>query len=269
MSNKPKIIVSYNTPEISVRFIETLLEESSAILTRYGESRKHAEQLSRKFVLETGQMLGGKLLYVGKNNLFNAQQRRFLIRREFNEEATQKELSEKFQLSTRHIHAIIHEIRDDHTAKAATKGADFIAITAAKIFIRIGESATDATNAARGLLAVISAKYGGKQLYIPTGATLERTLRMIEVYHLDMAGYSHAAIAARYGLTEDQIAEISDAYPATVRAIPDTSELPKIRTRLCNMAVCFSGYAEINTLLGEATERISRVEQIINKLEGK
>ncbi|HEY3309868.1 MAG TPA: Mor transcription activator family protein [Desulfuromonadaceae bacterium] len=266
MSKKGPVLVSYSTPVIAVRFIETLLDESTAMLIRYGENQEDAKKMSRQFVVEVGQKIGGSLLYIGKNSLIEAQQRRFQIREEFNHGESVKVLSDKYQLSTRQIDAICKEIQDTAPAKAATKGADFIAVVSARMFMKIGENIDDATSAARGLLAVIAAKFGGKQFCIPRGNCLNRLLRMIDVYRLDRSGYSHAAIAGRYNLTEDQVAEISDAYPA--RTMPDSSELPKIKIRLFNMAATFSGHAEINTLLESATENISRAEQIIEKLEG-
>lgn len=267
MGKKAPVIVSYSTPIISVRFIETLLDESAAMLTRYGESREDAQKLSRKFVIEVCQKLGAKQLYIGKNTLIEAQQRRYQIRGDVNQGASIKDVADKYQLSTRQILAIWREIRDTAPATSATKGADLIAFSAVRMFIKIGENANDAASAARGMLAVIAAKFGGKQFGIPRGNNLVRILRMIDVYRLDMSGYSHVAIAARLNLTEDQIAEISDAYPA--RTVPDASELPKIRVRLFNMAANFSGYAEINTLLESATESISRAEQIISELKAE
>lgn len=266
MSKKPPVIVSYFTPVISVRFIETLLDESSAILLRYGESREQTEKVSREFVVETCRKLGGALLYIGKNTRVEAQQRRYQIREEFNNGASDEELSGKYQLSTRMIIAIRREIRDAEPAKAAAKGTELIAITAVRMFMKIGENSQDAANVARGILAVITAKFGGKQFNAPCGKNLVRILRMIEVYRLDMSGYSHAAIAARFNLTEDQVTEISDAYPTS--NMPDSSELPKIKKQLFNYAKTFSYYSEINTLLESAAQNISRSEEIIKKLEG-
>lgn len=267
MSKKAPVIVSHNTPAITVKFIEVLLDESAAMLTRYGESSESAKILSREFVVEACRRLNGKQLYIGKNTLIEAQQQRYRIREEFSHGANIEDLADKYVLSTRQIRAICHEIRDTAPAKAATKGADLIAIVAVQMFMKIGESADDAVSAARGLLAIITAKFGGQQFYILSGKYLIRILRMIEVYRLDMSGYSHAAIAERLNITEDQVAEISDAYPAI--NIPDSSGLPKIRKHLSGYAKTFSGYAEINALLESATESITRAETIIKKLAGK
>lgn len=266
MSKKAPVIVSYSTPILSVRFIETLLDESAAMLIRYGEGRECAEKLSREFSIEACRKLGGQLQYISKNIQLEAHHRHYQIREDFDQGTSIEDLSDKYQLSTRRVFTICREIRDTAPVKSAAKGFySIISIAAARMFMRIGENAADATSATRGLLAVIAVKFGGKQLYIPSGNTLVRLLRMIDVYRLDMRGFCHAAIATRFNLTEDQIAEISDAYPA--RNIPDSSELPKIKKQLFNYAKTFSDYAEINTLLESATETISRAEQIISKLE--
>lgn len=265
MSRRKPILVSLNTPSDTIRFVETILDKSSDLLTHFGQTQQQAAKMSREIVIETCRMLGGKLLYISKNIRVEAQQRRQQIRDEFNQGTNKKDLSVKYQLTSRQIHAICHEIKDTVPAKATTKEAGFIAIVATRMFMKSGVNATDAANAARDLLALLTAKFCGKQILTPCGNNLVRILRMIDVQRLCITGYSYLA-AEHYSLTLDQITEILAAYPAAT--LPDITDLPKIKTRLFNYSKAFSDYSEVSEILHETAERISRAEEIISRLKG-
>ena len=250
----------------TVNLIESLLHESEAMLLRHGETRLAAEKLSCGFVIELSKKAGGQSQYIGKNALLNAQSNRASIREDFKAGCTVNQLAEKYKLTTVRIYQIVGTRKENQIAKADMTLSAHVAITATHMFIKTGSQPDDAAMAARGLLAVITAKFSGMSIYIPKTNIVKTIMQNIQITRYHKAGKSIAWLAEHYGLTEDQAAEISDAYPSPARAIPAASDLPRIKTRLCNMASIFSGYAEINTLLEEATKRISRAEQIIAAL---
>lgn len=265
MSRHKPVLVSSKTNGAAIKFVKALLDESTALLIHLGQTQRHAEKLSQKFIFESCRMYGGKLLYFGKNSRVEAQQRRQQIRDDFNRGADIKDLVAKYQLSDRRIYSICHEIQDTVPAKATTRGAAFIAIPAARMFMKAGEPPDDAARATRGLLSTITARFGGRQFHLPQGKNLVRILRMIDVHRLCSAGYSYLA-AERYSLTADQITEILAAYPTAT--LPDITDLPKIKTRLFNYSKAFSDYTEVSEILHETAERISRAEEIISRLKG-
>jgi hypothetical protein len=120
-------------------------------------------------------------------------------------------------------------------------------------------------NATRSLLTILSAKLGGCSLYMPSADFASSIISQIKIVKQYQTGSSVRSLAERYNITEEDIIQIISNYPTAI--IPDSRELPKIKTRLCTMAESFSEYTDVSALLGEATERINRVEEIIKNLE--
>jgi Mor family transcriptional regulator len=250
----------------AIRFIEILLNEGIAILSRHGETADNAYKLSRKFVVDVHQQLTGALMYFGKNSLFDTQMRHLGIKEDFHNGTTIEQLAFKYNLSSRQIYTIVHHKKNLAPDKAVTTGAPAMAILATRMFMKAGLEQDNAVSAARGLLVVVSAKMGGTAPYITNPRFVEGIIKQIEIARYHQAGKSIGSLAAHFQLTAEEISAIVKNHPAAT--MPDASELPKIKTRLFNITTSFSGFDEVNTLLEEATERISRAEEVIKKLEG-
>ncbi len=250
----------------NIRFIEILMNESTAMLTRHGELLKNARLLSRDFIVDVHRQLSGSVMYFGKNTAYEMQMKHWAIQEDFHYGNTIDQLAIKYSLSTRQIYTIVHHKKDLTPAKAATTGAPLMAILATRMLMKAGIKQEDAVSAARGLLAVVVAKLGGTAPYITNPRFVEGIIKQIEIVRYRQAGKSIGSLAAHFQLTAEEISTIVKNHPTAT--MPDASELPKIKTRLFNLATSFSGFAEINTLLESATENISRAEEIIKKLEG-
>lgn len=266
MSRKCVNLVTKKYSQSSIRFIEILMNETTAMLARHGEALPDARKLSRTFILEVCRQFKSNLIYFGKNSAFETQMRHWAIKEDFHNGNSIEQLAFKHSLSTRQIHTIVHHKKDLTPVKTKTTAAPVVAILATRMFMKAGLEQEDAVSAARGLLVVIAAKLGGTAQHITNPRFAEGIIKQIEIVRYYKAGKSVGSLAAHFGLPPEEIRDIVKNYPAAT--IPDASELPKIKKNLLNMAASFSGYSEINTLLESATENISRAEEIIKKLEG-
>lgn len=230
------------------------------MLTRHGESLPNAQKMSRDFVVEVSRQLNGDKMYFGKSTV---QARVMAVQDDYRNGETIEQLRVKYSFSTRHIYNII---KKTSPSKARTTGAPAIAIIATRMMMKAGVDQDDAVNAARGLLAVVAARLGGASLYIPAPRNAEGIIKQIEIVRYSQAGKSLESLVTHFGLSVEEIRDILKNHPAAT--MPDSRELPKIKTRLFNMAASFSGYAEINTLLESATNSITRAEKIISNLKG-
>jgi len=245
----------------SISFIEILMDESTAMLMRHGEPTSDAGKISCRFIEKVCQRLHGSIIYFGKNSALEIQVRNKSIKKDYSDGATIDQLSTKHSLSTRQIHTIVHRKKNIAPAKAATSEAYVLAILATRMMMEIGIEKDDAKNAARGLLAVVAVRLGGKAPYIANHRYVKGIIKQITIVRDYKAGKSIEFLAAKFNLTIGEIRNVLKNHPVT--ELPDTTELPKIKTSLFKIATSFSGYAEINTLLKLATEQISSAESII------
>lgn len=261
----PVNVVTKKHTESNIRFVKTLMNESTAMLVRHGGSLTAARKLSGAFIIEVCRQFKSEYIYFGKNSAFDTQMRHLAIKEDFFNGNTIDQLAIKYSLSTRQIYNIVHDKKDLAPVKAATTTAPVIAILASRMLMKVGIEQDDAVSAARGLLAVVAAKFGGRAIYIIDPRFVPGIIKQIEIVRYHRAGKSLCSLAAHFCLSVEEIQDILKNHPAAT--MPDASELPKIKTRLFNMAASFSNYAEINTLLESATENISRAEEIVRKLE--
>lgn len=223
------------TGETTIKFIEVLLKESTALLSRHGETRAHAEKLSREFVVSYFRKVSGQgSLYFRKDLKFEAQSKRKAIRAEFLAGSTVFQLSDKYKLTTVRIYQIIKQEEIELTETDTSLKAPLL-IEAVRMFLKAGIEKEDATIAARGLIAVVLVRFSGIIISVPKPDAIKTIIAEIRKNH------------------------------STVT--PDSSELPRIKTHLFNMAENFRDHVEINALLESATEKINRVEGILARLK--
>ena len=240
-----------------------LLHESAALLIRHGETRVDAEKRAKGFVLSYSQKVSGQELYFRKDLKFDAQKKRDVIRADFRAGISVFQLSEKYKLSTVRVYQVLNRKETELTETDTSLKAPLM-VEAARMLLKAGIENEDAASAARGLTAVILARFSGIIISMPKQKIIKHVIRSIEIVRHFRAGKSNDSIADLFGLSVEEINDIVTNYPTAT--IPDSAELPKIRTRLFTMAANFSGYAEINALLESATKQISRAEEIISKL---
>lgn len=254
------------TGETTIKFIEMLLNESIALLIRHGETRVDANKLARGFVLSYSQKTSGlRYIYFNKNLKFDAQIKRDTIRADFRAGLSVFQLSDKYKLTTTRIYQVLKQKETELTESDTSQKAPLM-IESVRMLLKAGIEKEDAISSARGLVAVILARFAGITLPLPNQDQIETVIRNIEIVRHFRAGKSTESLAVHFGLSVEEIRDIVKNHPSA--AMPDSAELPKIKTRIFDMAANFSGHPEINALLGEATDRISRAEKIIVTLGG-
>jgi len=150
-----------STPgETIIKFIEMLLNESTALLIRHGEIRSDAEKLARGFVLSYSQKVSGQDLYFCKDLKFDAQKKRDDIRADFWAGSTVFQLSGKYKLSTVRIYQVLKQKETELTENDTSLKAPLM-IEAVRMLLKAGIDKEDAASAARGLIAVVLAKFSG------------------------------------------------------------------------------------------------------------
>lgn len=260
---------------VNIRFIETLLNESFLLLTRYGETRADAERLARRFVLSFCQKAGGQNIYFPKSLKGDFQSKYAAIRKEFRTGSSIQELVDKHELSGSRIYEII-KMKDTDPAGKDTSIRQVLLIETVRMLAKVGIEKEDALNAAKGLTAVILTRCNGLIFSLPSLEGTEILLRNIEIYRRHKTGKSICTIAKQFGLSEPEIVAIIEAHPPM--EVPGTKQLPILRKQLFTMAESFRAYAgtnlpdtavEVYTLLEAASNKISRAEQIMKKLEGE
>lgn len=272
-----KLVTTYtHTPE-TIRFIQTLVTESTAMLIRHGETGQTAKQLSALFVADVCKLLSGSVYYFGKNISLNAQSMKEIIRAGHNNGESINQLAKQHGLSGRRIYDILFYEKDKPAAKAATKSAPMLAVSAMRIFLKAGISKEDSKEAARGLLAVLTAKFGGGYVYIPSQRRAAFILRDIDIFNLHKSGKSKGWLAEHFLLSIQDIDKIIENYPAP--ATPGR-ELPLVKKKLAGCTAELREYMDVNpadstvdvpeiiTCLEAAAEQISRAEEIISRLKG-
>lgn len=145
------------------------------------------------------------------------------------------------------------------------------------MLINAGMSKEDAANAARGLTAIIVARFSGILISIPKIDKISSIIRNIYIVRLYKSGKGVKKIAKQFTLSEQETAAIIETHPPLT--VPGTKELPILRKQLFKIAEAFCNYTaitqtddipeyvEIKTALESATNEIGRAEQILNRLE--
>lgn len=247
----------------NIRVIETLMNESRAMLLRHGETVPTARKTSQDFVVEVCRQLQGGTMYFGKNSASDTRMKHLAIKDDFQIGNTIEQLATKYSLSTRQIHTIVHRKYDTESPKATTAGAPTLAILATRMMMKIGIEQDDAVSASRGLLAVVAAKLGGTAAYIPTPRFAVGIIKQTEIIRYYKAGESIESLTAHFGLSAEEIRNIIKNYPAAI--MPDSSELPKIKTRLFNLASSFNDHPEIKFLLETAGDTVMQAQKAIKE----
>jgi Mor family transcriptional regulator len=243
------------------------MNQSAEILFRHGETRTDAEKLSRDFALEVCRRLASTTMYSGKNTYREAEAKYKLIRDDHQNNKTIEQLSIKYHLSTRRIYDILYHMKGKDAAKAATTGAPAMAVIATRMMIKIGLGQEDAASEARGLLAVIAAKFGGTAFSIPKENSVRRIIRQIEVYRLHKAGKSISKLAGIFELPEQDITTIIEQYPVSRLTVSKTG-LMLLNKRVLEVAGEYGEFnPEVSRLLSVAAENVNRACKIIAVLE--
>lgn len=254
------------TGETTIKFIEMLLNESAALLVRHGETHADANKLARGFVLSYFHKVSGlRHLYFRKDLKFDALIKRDTIRADFKAGLTVFELADKYKLTNIRIYQVLKQKEAELTETDTSQKAPLM-IEAVRMLLKAEIDKEDAISAARGLVAIILARFAGIIISISNPGQIETVIRNIEIVRHYRAGKSTGSLAAHFKLPAEEIRDIVKTYPAA--KIPEVSDLPKIKTRLFNMASSFSGHDEIKALLESATDQISRAERIITQLKG-
>lgn len=268
MSRKKTVTVYKHMPQ-TVRFIQTLINESTAILLRCGATSQTAKLLSSNFVVDVCRKLSGKVHYFGKNTSLNAGSTHEHIRAGHENGESIKQLAMQFHLSERQIYNVLFYNKDNPPVKAATASAPLIAVSATRMFLKAGMPQADAKDASRGLLAVLAAKLGGTGIYVPRTRRAIFVLRDIDIFKMHKAGKSISSLATIFNLTEKEIETVIEQFPVTNIATEKMSEFPRIRKYVLDVAASFKEInPDVHELLESATERISRAEQILARMEG-
>ena len=253
MSRKRTATVYKHLPE-TIGFIQTLINESAAILIRCGDSSQTAKRLSSNFVIDVCRQLSGKVHYFGKNISLNVESTHECIRAGHESGESIKQLAVQYRLSERQIYNVIFYNKDNPPAKAATASAPLIAVSATRMFLKAGMPQADATQATRGLLAVLAAKLGGSGIYVPMTRRAIFILRDIDIFKMHKAGKSISWLATFFNLTEKEIETVIEQFPVINTATTKMSEFPRIRKYVLDVAASFK---EINPDVHELLESVA------------
>ncbi len=245
-----------------------LINESTALLIRHGETRADAEKMARSFVLSYSQKAGGQQLYFCKDLKFEEQQKRNTIRADFCAGITVFQLSDKYNLSTARIYQVIKQKEIELTETDTSLKAPLM-IEAVRILLKAGIEKEDAISAARGLIAVVLARFSGIILLMPKQDKTKTIIKNIGIYRLHKTGKSIRLLAEIFKLSEQEITTIVETYPAPT--MPDTAELPVLRKRLFSMAESFREInPDVYDLLESAGDNVARaLEMAMTEDNGK
>lgn len=257
---------------VNINLVETMLNESTLLLTRYGETRTDAERMARKFVLSFCQKTGGQNIYFPTSLMMDRQAKRSAIKQEFRAGSSIYELKEKHKFSASRIYDIIN-MKDAESTEKDTSIRPVLLMEATRMMAGIGIEKEDAINAATGLTTIILTHFSGILFSLPNVKGIKIVLRNIEIYRRHKAGKSLGTIAKQFDLSEPEIMTIIETYPAS--PVPGAKELPILRNKLFTTSESFKAYAETNlpgtgaevyTLLESASKQITRAEEIIKTL---
>lgn len=141
-------------------------------------------------------------------------------------------------------------------------------IEAVRMLLKAGIEKEDTTNAARGLVAVVLARFSGIVLTIPQQDTIKTVIRNIEIYRMYKAGKSIYTIAKLLNFSEPEITTIIEAHPKS--PVPGAKELPILRKQLFTMAENFRDKnIEVFSLLEAAADKVMQAHEVIKFAERK
>jgi len=259
---KPKLVNKHSAE--SIRFVESLMIEIQTVLCRHGETSTQAERMGRSLALKIARQLESSLIYFSKNTVNQAHARYTLIREDYRDGKTIKQLAGDYNLSDRRIYSILFEIKDAGKSQAANLKAQTMAVTTTGMLMSIGLDPDDARNAASGLISIISAKFGGKTIHIPNERNIRRIIRDIELYRLYKAGKSIAFLAAYFTLSEKDVNNVIDWYPEPRVTTESMSGLTLLKRQILDIAASFREMSsDVTDLLESAARTVARAQEIV------
>ena len=244
----------------TIKLFEVLWHEAASLLVRHGEQSETADRLSRATVVEIAQQMQGQV-YFAKNREIEAQAKHRLIRADYNQGNTPLELAEKYSLSPRRIHSILFELQDD--AKMSAGSYSTIMTLIAKMMLKSGAECEDAINAARGFVAILAARYGGRMVRFPVPRVVTGIMLQIEVYRMFRAGKSVGKLAAAFNQSETEIQTIINSYPVKTTHSETANSLSFLKKQIVAVAIKCRDDPDIHSLLENAANSVGKAEQMV------
>lgn len=256
---------------------KTLSEEGTAVLARHGEDRSTAERGGCEFASRVMQLLQKRQVYFPKHTLQAVKAKNAAIKREFEaSEESVKTLAKRHGISVVQAYNIIRSREETSKPLKPQAYSAVICITmeAARMLIKHGVTPVDATEASRGIAAVICARWSGRIIYFPTPEYLSSIKdRRQQLWDLVQEGVPLNEIARRCGVTPAGIGEtvrkmIAEKGGATPRGNKRKKALYELRKRILGLAETYIGKNEqVSELLKSAAERVDKAREAVEPLE--
>lgn len=244
----------------TIKLFEVLWHEAASLLIRHGEQRETADRLSRATVVEIALQMQGQV-YFAKNREIEAQTKHRLIRADYKQGNTPLELSEKYSLSPRRIHSILFEPQEDAKMSAGSYSTIMILIT--KMMLKSGVECEDATNAARGFVTILAARYGGRTVRFPVPHVVTVIMLQIEVYRMFRAGKSIGKLSVAFNKSEAEIQTIINNYPVKAPHSETANSLSFLKKQIVAVALKCRDDPDIHSLLENAANSVEKAEQMV------
>jgi len=257
----------------NLTFYNFLITEGAAMLFRQGQSRQAAEKAAEVFALNVVQKLGGTNLYLGMKRQEERQAKLVTVKGQIDENGVDiAALAGQHGLSTRQIYNIIKATRDITALKSqkTNKPLQLVAIEATRMFLKAGVQIEDAATAARGLLAILSARFGHTKIYVPQLTQLNTKRKHDEIFRQYQEGLSYEELAVKHNLTTRQVRIITAKYTERGSTGDSLIQLALIKRRILQVASNFSDKAvPAFTALHELSEKAEEIRQILQKGDEK
>lgn len=252
------------TGEVGIKVIKTLFIESVASLIRHGESHTYAEKLAREFVLSVLKKLDRISIYFPQKIELAHQLKRDAIRHDFWAGCTVFELAKKYQLTNVRIYQILRK-KEKECAESDTSGEVHIFIGAARMFLQSGLEKEDATNAARGLAAVILTRLRGICTTVPGTERVNKIITNIQIWRAYRTGKSITGLAGIFNLPEDEIQAAIEQQRAIAISEADVNGLTLLKRKVLEVANTFKEMSpEAGDLLERTAENFDQAQTAFN-----
>lgn len=257
----------------NLTFYNFLITEGAAMLFRQGQSRQEAEKAAEVFALNVVQKLGGTDLYLGMKRQEERQAKLVTVKEQIDENGVDiAALAGQHGLGIRQIYNVIKATKDITALKSqkTNKPLQLVAIEATRMFLKAGIEIEDAATAARGLLAILSARFGDTRVYVPQLTMLNTRRKHDEIFRQYQGGATYEELAAKYNLTTRQARNITAKYIEKGNTGDSLIQLSLIKRRILQVTQNYRNTAEpAYTALQELTEKVEEVRQILQKGDEK
>ncbi len=132
-----------------------------------------------------------------------------------------------------------------------------------KMMLKSGVECEDATNAARGFVAILAARYGGKTVRFPVPPVVTGIMLQIEVYRMFRAGKSISKLAVAFNQSEAEIQTIINNYPVKTTHPITANSLSFLKKQIVAVAVKCRDDPDIHSLLENAANSVEKAEQMV------